>query len=402
MPVAYVIGDSNQRRQCKADDVDDAVKFRVGAQVSSATIMISENLITKILSQAQTSASHSWEYGTVFEALLEYHNPPLSIFNDPLPHGKIPTVHESHVPALRYVKPFILTDSDQLCEGNGTFISSPILFEHRQSSSRLLFGSHVPRYTRPAPLLYPPYLLSCHDASTYSPLHLHTPFPQWRADFVYMVPPFLAYYGVIAGDEKYVHEASRQCELYSEFLETEHGCWRHIVNAEEGVRRKKDEELWSTGNGWAAAGMARVLATVRKSAFETVNAEQALVNMIQRIINGVMTFDTDDSGLLRNRLNDETWFGEAAGTSMLAATVFRMAVLEPRTFGESYTQWAVRKMEVVSRCVDTETGIVGPVVNPTKDEHRAPLDGISPEAQAFVVLMFAAWRDWNAAVADAV
>jgi hypothetical protein len=82
---------------------------------------MSPELLEKVLFQAQTSACHSWEYGTVFEALLEYHDPAISIFNDPFPGGQIPILTEEKVPALRYVKPFILTDSDQLCEGNGGF-----------------------------------------------------------------------------------------------------------------------------------------------------------------------------------------------------------------------------------------------------------------------------------------
>jgi hypothetical protein len=143
--------------------------------------------------------------------------------------------------------------------------------------------------------------------------------------------------------------------------------------------------------------MGRVIATIRKSEFNArMEGEvESLVGMAKGIIDGAMGFDTDPSGLLRNRLDDETWFGEAAGTALLAATVFRMAVLEPEVFGEKYTQWAVKKMEVVVKCVDQETGIVAPVVNPTKDEQRAPLEGASPEAQAFVMLLYAAWRDWK-------
>jgi len=34
--------------------------------------MISQVVIDKVLSKARETASHSWEYGTVFEALLEY------------------------------------------------------------------------------------------------------------------------------------------------------------------------------------------------------------------------------------------------------------------------------------------------------------------------------------------
>jgi hypothetical protein len=86
--------------------------------------MIPDHLVEKVLDQAKKTASHSWEYSTVFEALLEYHNPSLSIFNNPFPDGKIPVLDEDEVAALKYVKPFISTEGDQLCEGNGKYISS--------------------------------------------------------------------------------------------------------------------------------------------------------------------------------------------------------------------------------------------------------------------------------------
>jgi hypothetical protein len=86
--------------------------------------MKERELLDKVLAQAQSSASHSWEYGTVFEALLEYHNPSYSVFNDPFPNGHIPALDENDVPGLKYVKPFILIDNNQLCEGNGMFVFS--------------------------------------------------------------------------------------------------------------------------------------------------------------------------------------------------------------------------------------------------------------------------------------
>jgi rhamnogalacturonyl hydrolase YesR len=204
-----------------------------------------------------------------------------------------------------------------------------------------------------------------------------------------------------------VRESVRQCELYCEVLATEGGCWRHIANLDDGEEegeeegRKKDDGLWSTGNAWAAAGMCRVLATLRKSRLdgETKKEQESLVRMIKSIFDGAIALDTHPSGLLRNRLDDESWFGEAAGSSLLAATVFRMAVLEPGVFesasGGTYVSWACRKMEVVKGCVSDETGIVGPVVNPTRDQQRSPLEGVSPEAQAFVALLVAAWKDWR-------
>jgi len=99
--------------------------------------MISEKVIEKVLKQAESSACHSWEYGTVFEALLEYRNPSLCIFNDPFPDSRVPTLDEEEISALRYVKPFILTEGDRLCEGNGEFTSSSSRKRPRQTSIRI-------------------------------------------------------------------------------------------------------------------------------------------------------------------------------------------------------------------------------------------------------------------------
>ena len=63
--------------------------------------------------------------------------------------------------------------------------------------------------------------------------------PQLWGDFVYMVPPFLAYYGAATSDITYMKEAVRQCELYAQILATDIllpngtscvGLWRHIVS----------------------------------------------------------------------------------------------------------------------------------------------------------------------------
>lgn len=212
-----------------------------------------------------------------------------------------------------------------------------------------------------------------------------------------MVPPSLAYYAVHVNDITYLREALRQCELYCEGLkDAESGCLRHIYNVEEGEGRKRDDELWSTGNGWAVWGMCRVLAMVENSRFrrDLQKEEKSLITQIKAIVDGVIRLDTHPSGLLRNRLDDVSWFGEAAGTALVAAAVLRMAVLAPDVFGEIYTMWAVRKMEVIETCVDRDTGIVAPVVNPTSDQQRTPLDGVSAEAQAFVALGIVAWEEW--------
>ncbi|KAF2627941.1 Six-hairpin glycosidase [Macroventuria anomochaeta] len=362
---------------------------------------VSTSLIDKVLSQAQATASHSWEFGVVFEALLEYHNPSLTVFHTPVSqHKKHLSDSNGDVKVLKYIKPFIRTDSTTLCKGNGSSAD-------------------------PASLGIPALFLSLSDPnSTYLPAaqrqinHLLTSVPRlpngaishreaiasaW-ADFIYMVPPFLAYYGMYTDDEGMVREAVRQCRLYHKMLRTEKGLWKHIVNVGDsapGEREEDDKGLWNTSNGWAAAGMARVLATVRGSRFVgQMHEEQSfLVKLVEDIICGAMDHDTDNSGLLRNYVDDETWWGEVAGTALLTATVFRMAVLEPGIFGTKYTNWALLRMDTVGRCIDVETGIAAPVVNPLRESQRTPLSGSNPEGQAFVVLMYAAWRDWKARTA---
>jgi hypothetical protein len=70
--------------------------------------------------QARRLSTHSWEYGTAAEALLEFHSPDLSVFgDDPFPRGRIPCVNWTDVPALAYVQPFIRTSDDTLIDGDG-------------------------------------------------------------------------------------------------------------------------------------------------------------------------------------------------------------------------------------------------------------------------------------------
>ncbi len=65
-----------------------------------------------------------------------------------------------------------------------------------------------------------------------------------RSDFVYMVPPFLAYYGVLTSNESLVTEAYNQIKLYRDHLrDTDaNNLWKHVVLG-SGI----DEGHWSTG-----------------------------------------------------------------------------------------------------------------------------------------------------------
>ncbi|KAJ4345333.1 uncharacterized protein N0V89_011463 [Didymosphaeria variabile] len=352
--------------------------------------MVSTELINAVLQQAIRVATHSWEYGTVAEALLEWNDPQLSIWNNPFPHGKVPTLNVANVSALTYIKPHIRTDNITLVDGDGA-AGDPAA----EGIPALLIGKTDTAYW---------------DAALRQEEHLVNDVPRWSngaishrenvaelwADFVYMVPPFLAYTGVATSNLTLLKEAAIQAKLYRDVLIQPSGVWMHITGPEV-----QDYELWSTGNGWAAAGMARVLATLKKSPYanKTKTEQASLTGLIKEILDGVIKLDTDESGLLRNYLNQTSWFGEISGTSVLAATALRVAVLEPETFGKDYADWAIKKMDVVDGHINAEEGdnkgIVTPAVNPLDWHDETPYTTGSPEGQSFVVLLHAAYRDWQ-------
>lgn len=224
---------------------------------------------------------------------------------------------------------------------------------------------------------------------------------------MYMAPPFLAYFAADKQDSEGLKDAVEQCRLYRQVLQPNvtgqyKGIWMHIIGPQS-----QDTELWSTGNAWAAAGMSRVLATVMKTPFISNLAwkQQAITDLtsyIKEIVDGVMKTSMDDQ-LLRNYLSDTDnsghGFGEISGSSLLAATVYRMAVLQPEAFGNSYVSWAEGIRGTLSgKNADgnlhiTPTGIATPAVNPLAWKDTKPFTTGSPEGQAFVVLMYTAWRD---------
>jgi rhamnogalacturonyl hydrolase YesR len=128
-----------------------------------------------------------------------------------------------------------------------------------------------------------------------------------RSDFVYMVPPFLAYYGTITNDTSILSEAYNQIKLYRNYLmdPDADGMWRHIVL---GSILPQDPGHWSTGkwssipswcmyrsrsgNGWAAAGMLRVLATMMHSDYNASFTQEIsdLASWVHEIHTGIYQY----------------------------------------------------------------------------------------------------------------
>jgi len=252
-----------------------------------------------------------------------------------------------------------------------------------------------------------------------------------RADFVYMAPPFLAYYGAATLNATFLRAGVEQVMLYRDVLTTNittgaasppsshpanaAGLWTHILSewwSEPG--------LWASGNGWAAAGATRVLATLVKAPLSMFlfhpstnpvnggltttwkqNSINSLVKVITDILDAAMRMETDpdQDGLLRNYLDDPTWFGEISGSSLLASVAYRLATLSstynliPRSKARAYVAWAESIRTIIATKGHIVNGVATPAVNPLNWGDRNPFTSGSPEGQNFVILMYAAWRD---------
>lgn len=256
-----------------------------------------------------------------------------------------------------------------------------------------------------------------------------------------MAPPFLAYYGAATKNATVLRTAVEQSLLYRDILTATNfsttpspplshpsiasGLWVHIIGPQT-----TDPGIWSTGNAWAAAGMMRVLATLVKSPKEIFVhrhkklaehdnkltkawKEQAIVDLTTAIccildasidLQPLPTDNSSGGGLLRNYLDDSTWFGETSGSALLASVAYRLVTLAPSL---SLPDWSAQRYVNFAECIRlllgngwdneahvTENGTVTPAVNPLGWGDRAPWTAGSPEGQNFVVLMYAAWRDW--------
>ena len=100
-----------------------------------------------------------------------------------------------------------------------------------------------------------------------------------------MAPPFIAYFGAYqqGSNQTYLLQAAYdQCRLYRNYLQDPATLlWKHIE-----LGSYQDNNLWGTGNGWAAAGMFRVLQTIRLSNSSSSFTQQQtdLANWVGEIV----------------------------------------------------------------------------------------------------------------------
>ena len=184
-------------------------------------------------------------------------------------------------------------------------------------------------------------------------------------------PPFLAAMG-------FHDEAIVQIEGYSQRLwNPEKKLLAHIWD--DGKKQFKDGAFWGGGNGWAAAGLARVL---RSLPSERSQDRAHLAAFAREIIDGCLQHQRPD-GLFHNVVDQPDTFVETNLAQMLAFAIYEGTAAA--WLPASYKQHADRMRAAARLKMDADGYVQGACGAPS---FNSP--GASTEAQAFCIMMEAA------------
>ncbi|KAI0919983.1 hypothetical protein AcV5_001913 [Taiwanofungus camphoratus] len=261
---------------------------------SSPVPVLTQNLTADQLSAVKAAlwrgAQQSWELGTECEALTESNAPAYAVFNSSLPPPSSP-LPSSLAPVLAIAHDVVRNQSN--ISGPAPLVYTPdgAAGDPASLGVAVLLANWTGAgaqdgldYARAAQgqLAYTLDVVPRTNDGAIS--HRIEQVELW-SDSVYMVPPFLAYYGALSANESLLSEAYTQIKLYRQYLyDSGPGLWKHIV-----LGNATDPGHWSTGNGWAAAGMLRVLATMQHSQYagKMKSEMKDLVDWVQDIHNGM-------------------------------------------------------------------------------------------------------------------
>jgi len=194
-------------------------------------------------------------------------------------------------------------------------------------------------------------------------------------DAYYMCPPFLCLYG----DQE---EAMKQIKGFRKYLFNEDAALlSHIW--EDDLQEFDNEAFWATGNGWALAGMVRVIDMVEPGA-----DKEYLIDYVKKLLDGCLKHQRSD-GLFHDVLDDPSTFAESTASMMIAYSIYRgvMRGYLPK----DYISAADKARDAV-RCKVDELGYVRDAA--AMPDFNSP--GVSPEGQAFYILMETASKDYLA------
>ncbi|KDQ10691.1 hypothetical protein BOTBODRAFT_36004 [Botryobasidium botryosum FD-172 SS1] len=343
--------------------------------------------LSLVKAKLKETATHSWELGTETETYLEYDWAPTSVFgNNPIPppHRLPSNQNLSNVFAItEQIMKLRAPDAETLFEdtaaGDPASLGVAVLLGNWTNANWSSYGDAATKQLN--------YLLYKAPRGSDGVISHRTEQVQLWSDSVYMVPPFLAYYAALQGNKTLLKESYTQIQLYRSHLrDPATGAWRHIL---EGSWN--DPGLWSTGNGWAAMGMLRVYQTILNSKFsnEFSRERKDLITWSYDIVKAMVPYQ-QSNGTFLNYLAQPSSFAESSATALFAAVIYRLAAITPSA--GVFLPYAEKARKLIARSISPD-GYLLNVVNPNDFALRGD---ISPEGQAFVLMMEAARRDYLA------
>jgi unsaturated rhamnogalacturonyl hydrolase len=192
--------------------------------------------------------------------------------------------------------------------------------------------------------------------------------PQMWSDGINGAPPFLAAMG------RY-DEAMLQIEGYWKLLfNPEKKLMAHIWD--DGERQLTDPAFWGGGNGWTAAGLARV---IRSLPAERKSDRNHLIAFCLGVIDGCLAHLRAD-GLFHNVIDQPDTFVETNLAQMLAFAIYQG--MSDGWLPVTYRASADKMRSAARSKMDAHGFVQGACSAPNFD-----CPGISTEAQAFCILM---------------
>lgn len=369
---------------------------------STSSYNAATSVLPNIRAAMLGSIRTSWEQGTASSGILEADTPTYSLF------GSSPFSYSSStglpVTPLQFGLSAVTrqTSDGRLSQNIGDGLDGAAL-DGASAGSVVLLGS----FTEPSKKSYwltaatkqLDYLLYTAPRTSTGAISHRADSKQYWADGVFMGPPFIAYYGAVTSNQTLLQLAYDNCRLYRSALRVKgpYGyAWGHIYD--DDTKTWSDKGIWGTGNAWAALGMLRVALTIQKSSLASKMTTQSdnLIKWVKEILDGTLPAAVKASPRLipdyiQGTSAGNATFGDASSSAALASVTYRVLTLYPTIFSTANYSTAADQMSAAVINGVTELGLMAPVVDPLS---WSAVGVVSTEAQAFGLMMIAAWKDY--------
>ncbi|KAL7423979.1 hypothetical protein Q5752_001564 [Cryptotrichosporon argae] len=365
---------------------------------AARAVQLSTSELNKVYDVMNAICTQSWENGTKAEAILEWKYASLSVFSpaDPIPLPS--SLAAASIPEIMAIAHTTLdnrpaTNTSAAARGGSPLLTDAAAGDPASLGITMLLADAASGGAQWNGISYGTaatdelnYLLYDVPRASNGAISHRTDEAQLWSDSVYMVPPFLAYYGALTANQTLVQAAYDQISFYRQALLQPTGLWQHIVYG-SGT---SDAGAWATGNAWAAAGIIRVLATLMRSDYADAMSDQRadLQNWAEGILGSAQSYITS-SGLFHNYINDSSTFEDAASAALMSSVGLRLATLN---LTDAYVDMSLTLLSAVGAHVNS-SGYLTQVVNPKSFGEQGTA---SPEGQAFVLLAYSAFNEWEA------